>query len=141
MTCQFLDQYSLELQYLPWHCCACDFSGSMFYSFRWTLAAPMRGGRPLVASIYLEAGVNTINFEGMRFVFLGLVWPVLVNAGSYGQRCHAELKYVSQERVTILQWEYIIIVFQLGYVNNYVFFNKYDNSHFKNSKDGTLNWM
>jgi hypothetical protein len=34
---------------------------------------------------------------------------------------------------------YIIIVFQLGYVNSYVFPNKYDNSHFKNSKDGTLN--
>jgi hypothetical protein len=78
------------------------------------------GGGPPLASIYLEADVKTSNFEGMCF-FLGLVWPVLVNAGSYDQGCHAEVKYVSQERVIILLWMYSIIVFQLGYVNRYVF--------------------
>jgi hypothetical protein len=93
--------------------CASFFQVLCFASleFRWTL----------VASIYLEADVKTINFEGM--CFLGLVWPVLVLKWSmfHKSRCPTMNAYY--------------IFFKL-----LCFFNKYDNSHFKNCKAGTMNW-
>jgi hypothetical protein len=78
--------------------------------FRWTL----------VASIYLEVDVKTINFEGMCFFRFGLT------------RFGVEVKYVSQESLSY--YECILYFFQTA-----MFFNKYDNSHFKNCKAGTMN--